>query len=42
MNVEGLLGPLLAALAALPVKDLEIQEPKLEEVVLKYYRGTSE
>jgi ABC-2 type transport system ATP-binding protein len=42
MNVEGLLGPLLSALAALPVKDLEIEEPKLEEVVLKYYRGTSE
>lgn len=42
LNVEGLLGPLLTALTALPVKDLEIEEPKLEEVVLKYYRGTSE
>ena len=42
LNVEGLLGPLLGALAALPVKDLEIEEPKLEEVVLKYYRGTPE
>jgi ABC-2 type transport system ATP-binding protein len=42
LNVEGLLGPLLTALAALPVKDLEIEEPKLEEVVLKYYRGTPE
>ncbi len=42
LNVEGLLGPLLSALANLPVKDLEIEEPKLEQVVLKYYRGTSE
>jgi ABC-2 type transport system ATP-binding protein len=42
LNVEGLLGPLLAALSALPVKDLEIEEPKLEEVILKFYRGSAQ
>jgi ABC-2 type transport system ATP-binding protein len=38
VKVEGLLGPLLRTLAALPVKDLEVEEPKLEDVVMKYYR----
>ncbi|MGI8746702.1 MAG: ABC transporter ATP-binding protein [Bryobacteraceae bacterium] len=38
LKVEGLLGPLLQALAALPVKDLEIEEPRLEDVIMKYYR----
>jgi ABC-2 type transport system ATP-binding protein len=33
------LGPLLRALAPLPVRDLEIEEPSLEDVVMKYYRG---
>jgi hypothetical protein len=36
--VEGLLGPLLEALRAFPVKDLEVVEPKLEDVVMQYYR----
>jgi ABC-2 type transport system ATP-binding protein len=38
LKVTGQLGPLLALLARLPVKDLEIEEPRLEDVVLKYYR----
>lgn len=39
LKVEGWLGPLVQMLAALPVKDLEVDEPRLEDVVLKYYRG---
>ena len=38
LRVEGLLGPLLRVLATLPVKDLEVQEPRLEDVLIKYYR----
>jgi ABC-2 type transport system ATP-binding protein len=38
LKVEGLLGPLLKAIAALPVKDVEIEEPRLEDVIMKYYR----
>lgn len=38
LKVEGMLGPLLAILSALPVHDLEVDEPKLEDVILKYYR----
>jgi ABC-2 type transport system ATP-binding protein len=38
LKVDGALGPLLRVIAALPVKDIEIEEPKLEDVVMKYYR----
>ena len=38
LEVTGALGPLLAALAGLPVEDLEVREARLEDVVLKYYR----
>jgi hypothetical protein len=38
LSVEGFLGPLLRVLATLPVKDLEVQEPRLEDVLIKYYR----
>jgi ABC-2 type transport system ATP-binding protein len=38
LRVEGLLGPLLNTLAPLPVKDLEVEEPRLEDVLIKYYR----
>jgi ABC-2 type transport system ATP-binding protein len=38
LRVEGLLGPLLRVLATLPVKDLEVREPRLEDVLIKYYR----
>jgi ABC-2 type transport system ATP-binding protein len=39
LKVEGVLGPLLKILATLPVKDIEVEEPRLEDVILKYYRG---
>src|SRR5262249_3487383 len=38
LRVEGALGPLLNLLATLPVKDLEVEEPRLEDVLIKYYR----
>jgi len=39
LKIEGPLGPLLRQLAALPVHDIEVAEPKLEDVIMKYYRG---
>jgi len=38
LKVEGPMGPLLRAIATLPVRDIEIAEAKLEDVILKYYR----
>jgi ABC-2 type transport system ATP-binding protein len=38
LKVEGPLGPLLRAISTLPVRDIEIAEAKLEDVILKYYR----
>ncbi|HJZ68264.1 MAG TPA: AAA family ATPase, partial [Blastocatellia bacterium] len=38
LRVEGVLGPLLNLLATLPVTDLEVEEPRLEDVLIKYYR----
>ena len=38
LAVAGPLGPLLALLEGLPVQDMEIEEARLEDVVLKYYR----
>ena len=38
LTIVGPLGPFLARLEGLPVADLEIEEPRLEDVVLKYYR----
>jgi len=38
LTVAGPLGPLLALLAELPVKDLELEEARLEDVVRGYYR----
>jgi hypothetical protein len=38
LRVEGAFGPLLRTIAALPVMDIEIEEPKLEDVIMKYYR----
>lgn len=32
-------GPLVQALAGWPVTDLEIREPRLEDVVIRYYRS---
>jgi len=38
-QVEGPIGPLLRTIAMQPVQDIEIEEAKLEDVILKYYRG---
>jgi hypothetical protein len=38
LAVAGPLGPLLALLAGLPVEDMEIEEVRLEDVVMRYYR----
>jgi ABC-2 type transport system ATP-binding protein len=38
LAVRGPLGPLVRLLAALPVADVRIQEPQLEDVVIDYYR----
>jgi len=42
LQIEGLLGPLMALLSSLPVRDLEIEEPRLEDVLIRYYMGTGE
>ena len=38
LAVENTLGGLLKVLATLPVQDLELEEPRLEDVLIKYYR----
>jgi ABC-2 type transport system ATP-binding protein len=38
LRVRGPLGPLLASIASLPVDDIEVREPHLEEVLKTYYR----
>jgi ABC-2 type transport system ATP-binding protein len=38
LRVEGPLGLLLQVLAGLPVKDIEVREVRLEDVLIKYYR----
>jgi ABC-2 type transport system ATP-binding protein len=38
LSVDGALGPLLAMLPGLPVSDIEVHEPRLEDVVRRYYR----
>ena len=38
LSVRGPLGPLVHLLTALPVADLHVDEPRLEDVVLGYYR----
>jgi ABC-2 type transport system ATP-binding protein len=38
LSVVGPLGPLLALLAGLPVEDMELEEARLEDVVMRYYR----
>ena len=42
LRIEGLLGPLMAMLSGLPVRDLEVEEPRLEDVLIRYYMGTGE
>jgi len=38
LRVRGIIGPLLARLAGLPVEDIEVREPHLEEVLKTYYK----
>lgn len=38
LTVHGPLGPVVQRLAALPVADLHVDEPRLEDVVIGYYR----
>lgn len=38
LKVEGMLGPLVSLLSKLPVKDLEVHEPRLEDVLINYYK----
>ncbi len=40
VQARGALGPLLARTADLEVADLEVREPRLEEIVVPFYRGT--
>src|SRR5262249_47422564 len=37
LRVRGPLGPMLARIASLPVEDLQVGEPHLEEVLRRYY-----
>jgi ABC-2 type transport system ATP-binding protein len=38
LSVTGPLGALIERLGALPVEDLEVAEPRLEDVIMRYYR----
>jgi ABC-2 type transport system ATP-binding protein len=38
LRVRGALGPLLSSLGGLPVEDIEVREPHLEEVLKTYYK----
>ena len=38
--MTGVLGPLLNFIVSQPVDDIQIEEARLEDVVMKYYRGT--
>lgn len=38
LRVRGPLGPVIAVVSSLPVDDLEVHEPHLEEVLKRYYR----
>ena len=38
LSVRGALGPLMKVLSGMPVKDLQIDEPHLEDVLRTYYR----
>jgi ABC-2 type transport system ATP-binding protein len=37
-RIHGALGPLVNMLSGFPVKDFEVYEPRLEDVLMKYYR----
>ncbi|HNV03266.1 MAG TPA: ABC transporter ATP-binding protein [Vicinamibacterales bacterium] len=39
VRAYGSIGPVVESLGGLPVADLEVREPRLEDVVMAYYRG---
>jgi ABC-2 type transport system ATP-binding protein len=41
LRVHGPLGPLMAGLSTLPIEDIDIREPHLEDVLRQYYRSAS-
>ncbi|MBE3096015.1 MAG: ABC transporter ATP-binding protein [Planctomycetes bacterium] len=41
LNAQGPLGPLVTSLAGLPVEDIEVHEPRLEDILIRYYRDSS-
>jgi len=41
VRVQGSIGPVIEALGGLPVADLEVREPRLEDVIIAYYRGAA-
>jgi ABC-2 type transport system ATP-binding protein len=42
LRIAGLLGPLMALLSSHAVRDLEVEEPRLEDVLIRYYRESGE
>jgi beta-exotoxin I transport system ATP-binding protein len=42
LKVEGPLGPLLGIVAPMPLRDIEVEEARLEDVIMKYYREGAE
>ena len=42
LKIGGPLGPLIGIISTLPVRDIEVEEPRLEDVVMKYYQKGSE
>ncbi|HEY3175114.1 MAG TPA: ABC transporter ATP-binding protein [Candidatus Polarisedimenticolia bacterium] len=39
LEVEGPLGPVIASLSGLPILDIEVHEPRLDDVIRGYYLG---
>jgi ABC-2 type transport system ATP-binding protein len=42
LRIEGLLGPFICLLTGLPVRDVGVEEPRLEDVLINYYREEPE
>jgi len=41
LRAQGSIGPIVEALGGLPVADMEVREPRLEDVIINYYRRTA-
>ena len=37
LRTDGPIGALVSAVGSLPVRDLDVQEPRLEDVLIRYY-----